>query len=86
MWSLPACIGKAVTADPWRGPHGIVCWDAWLHAGHIPEEGKSPTSNPRLHVLQTSAILYFCVRYIVEKANDEYVYGADSAYERPADG
>ena len=38
----------------------------------MPEENKSPASNPRLHVLQTSAILYLCVRYIVEPANYKY--------------
>ena len=33
-----------------------------LHASHMPKEGKSPASNPRLNILQTSAILYHCVR------------------------
>ena len=48
-------------------------WDPRMHAGHMPEEGKAPMSNPRNHVLQTSAILYLCVRYIVESANSDYM-------------
>ena len=52
--------------------HRASCVAPRRHAGHILEEDKSPASNPRLHILQTSAILYLCVRYIVEPANSEY--------------
>ena len=44
-----------------------------LYAGYMPDEGKAPASNPKLHVLQTSAIHYLCVSYIVEPANSEHM-------------
>ena len=27
----------------------VACWDPVLHAGHMPEEGKFPTSNDMAH-------------------------------------
>ena len=43
--------------------------DTRKHAGHVSEEGKSSSSDPRLDVLKACAVLHLHVRYF-DKSTD----------------
>jgi hypothetical protein len=45
--------------------------DTWLHSGHVSEQSKPPTSDPRLDILKTCAVLHFYIRYAIEPADPE---------------
>ena len=77
--TLPRCpsrhsgvISKNASGLIKCSPDGVLCWNTQLYAGHVPEESKSPTPSPRLHVLQVSTILNLCICYIAELADPEY--------------
>ena len=42
-----------------------------LHAGHVSEEGQSPSSDPRLDVLEAFEVLHLQVCYVIEPADSE---------------
>ncbi len=45
--------------------------DTWLYSGHMSEQSKPPTSNPRLNILKTCAVLHFYIRYVIEPVDPE---------------
>ena len=43
--------------------------DPRLHAGHVSEEGKSPSSDNLLDILKACTVLHLNVRYVVKSAD-----------------